>query len=181
MPNYYYPGALTPTQAQSPVGYGNQYTTPMSQTYYPQSFGQPWPNDPYQQRFASAPPKSQSIGIFTLSLNINWVQGRAGAEAFQLGPGERAVLFDSNEQIFYIKDVGMDGRPNPLMAFRYEAFDFGNVQNGSSSAQVPDMSDYVTKEDFNRLEKMYEESRATLNDISRRMKEGSSNGKSSVR
>lgn len=162
MPNYYYPGALTPTQAQSPVGYGNQYPP----------LNMPWTSDSYQQRFASAPPKSQ---------NINWVQGRAGAEAFQLGPGERAVLFDSNEQIFYIKDVGMDGRPNPLMAFRYEAFDFGNVQNGSSSAPAPDMSDYVTKEDFNRLEKMYEESRATLNDISRRMKEGSSNGKSSVR
>lgn len=74
---------------------------------------------PYQQSQNWYPNMYGTYGGSQTSVNnqnMKWVQGRAGAEAYQLEPNSRAVLFDSESQTFYIKEVGPDGRPQPLMA-----------------------------------------------------------------
>ena len=112
--------------------------------------------------------------------NVIWVQGRAGAEAYQMEPGSRAILLDSQSQTFWIKEIGMDGRPLPLMTFKYEAVDFGNQnQSETSSAQAADMSNYVTREDFNKLKSMYEETYKMLEEMTQPNE--NSNGKSTLR
>lgn len=142
MPNYNYPyvpnysGIPTPTYPSS--GTQPQYTQ-------------------WQQPYSTLPNYNQNgYSNAVNNKNIIWVAGQAGAEAYQLEPGSRAVLLDSKDQIFYIKVVGMDGRPEPLMAFKYEPLNL-NIQNESSQAAMQDMSNYVTKDDFNELKRMFEE------------------------
>lgn len=146
MPNYNYPyvpnysGIPTPTYQSSSTSF-----TPPQYNQYQQSYNA-MPNYQYQNGYANA----------VNNKNIIWVAGQAGAEAYQLEPGSRAVLLDSKDQIFYIKVVGMDGRPEPLMAFKYEPLNL-NLQNESSQAAPQDMSNYVTRDDFNELKRMLEE------------------------
>lgn len=147
MPNYNYPyipnysGIPTPT--------------------YPSTGTQPNQYGQYQQPYTTMPNYQYSNGYSNAvnNKNIIWVAGQAGAEAYQLEPGSRAVLLDSKDQIFYIKVVGMDGRPEPLMAFKYEPLNL-NMQNESTQSAQQDMSNYVTKDDFNELKQMLEEVRS---------------------
>lgn len=134
--------------------YGGLYP---AQNTQPNNYSQPMPYQ-YNSALNSVPNTMVYPQMPVKGQNIIWVQGRAGAEAYQLEPGSRAVLLDSQSQNFYIKEVSWDGRPLPLMTFKYEAVDFGN-QNGPASSPAPetDMSKYVTKEDFNKLKEMIED------------------------
>lgn len=145
MPNYNYPyGVYQPVP--QPQTYPSTTTNPYYQT-------QPYGASPqYNQYQQPIPNYANAVN----NKNIIWVAGQAGAEAYQLEPGSRAVLLDSKDQVFYIKVVGMDGRPEPLMAFKYEPLNL-NLQNGSSGAAQPDMSNYVTKSDFDQLKQMIED------------------------
>lgn len=42
---------------------------------------------------------------------INWVQGSAGAKAYMVAPGATCVLFDSEEQLIYLKSADQSGMP----------------------------------------------------------------------
>ena len=141
-PPYYNPNYIGAVGQPAPTNI--QYST------QPQYYQQPLPSyGQYQNGFSNA----------VNNKNIIWVAGQAGAEAYQLEPGSRAVLLDSKDQIFYIKVVGMDGRPEPLMAFKYEPLNL-NIQSESSQSAMQDMSNYVTKDDFNELKRMLEEVRS---------------------
>lgn len=140
-----YPGPGYPT--------GNQITYPnQNGTYYAPS------SNPFSSMSAPAYQAAPMQAAYSpINQNMKWVQGRAGAEAYMLEPNSRAVLFDSESQKFYIKEVGADGRPQPLMVFKYEAVDLGRTEERMASEQSPDMSKYVTKEDFNKLKEMLED------------------------
>ena len=43
---------------------------------------------------------------------IIWIQGIESAKAFQTAPNSTVVLFDSDEQVIYIKSADMQGRPS---------------------------------------------------------------------
>lgn len=146
MPNYNYPyGIYQPPVPQQSQTYPSVGTTPYYQT-------QPYNTSPQYNQYQSMPSYASAVN----NKNIIWVAGQAGAEAYQMEPGSRAVLLDSKDQVFYIKVVGMDGRPEPLMAFKYEPLNL-NMTNNASGANGPDMSNYVTKEDFNQLKQMLED------------------------
>lgn len=142
--NPYVPQSYTGTPVQQPSG-----TAPYYRTYPYQA------NNPnYAQQYQA--PMNYGMSNAVNNKNIIWVAGQAGAEAYQMEPGSRAVLLDSKDQIFYIKVVGPDGRPEPLMAFKYEPLNL-NIQNQSSEAVAQDMSNYVTKSDFDQLKQMIED------------------------
>lgn len=43
---------------------------------------------------------------------IIWIQGIESAKAYQTAPNSTVVLFDSEEQVIYIKSADMQGRPS---------------------------------------------------------------------
>lgn len=43
---------------------------------------------------------------------IIWIQGIESAKAYQTAPNSTVVLFDSDEQVIYIKSSDMQGRPS---------------------------------------------------------------------
>lgn len=72
-----------------------------------------------------------------------WVQGKAGAQSYYVQPGKTAFLFDSEQQVFYIKTVNANGMPQPLQEFEYVKKEIQPAQ-----AVQNDMSQYVTKDEL---------------------------------
>ena len=77
--------------------------------------------------------------------NMIWVQGESGAKAFPVGPGSNQVLFDSENQIFYIKSVDQSGMPQPLRIFNYSECNEADIHNNI------DLSNYITRDEFDAL------------------------------
>lgn len=77
---------------------------------------------------------------------FNWVQGEAAARAFQVNPGSKALLLDSEKDVFYIKSVDMSGAPSPLRIFEYTEIFPETSKNISQVGQ--DNPQYITKKEF---------------------------------
>lgn len=67
------------------------------------------------------------------------VTGFDGAKAYQMAPNSSVALFDSNEDIFYVKTTDGAGFPT-IRAFRFTPME----------AQQP-ASEFVTRDEFERL------------------------------
>ena len=77
---------------------------------------------------------------------VDYVSGRAGADAYQLPNGvNNAILFDNDNQRFYIKGYDNNGRPRVL-----EDNDFQTHVEPEPKVVQPniDMSLYATKDDI---------------------------------
>lgn len=73
------------------------------------------------------------------SSSIIWVQGLAGAQGYAVAPGQTVPLFDSDEQIVYLKTVDMAGRPS------MKILDY-TIRDDSK----PEMDKYLTKDEFEK-------------------------------
>ena len=107
---------------------------------------------PAQQSYTPAPVQQPKV--------MEWVEGEIGAKAFQMPAGWPAntpiPLWDSTDTVIYLKSWSPMGIPNPMQKLRYEmpeqqnqALLSGSVGNGQSGNL--DMSQYVTKQDFDQL------------------------------
>ena len=87
-----------------------------------------------------------------------WVDGEVGAKAYQMPAGwpsnQPIALWDTNDTVIYLKSTNPMGMPNPLQKahYRLEGVQSGEKTQGfSGGAEKPDMSDYVRKEDLDRM------------------------------
>lgn len=83
-------------------------------------------------------PNYQQYGI--PQTNFIWVQGEAGAQAYQIAPGSKVILMDSENQVFYIKETDSAGIPKPMRAFEFK--------ERVHQVQAAPQNDYVTKADM---------------------------------
>lgn len=95
------------------AGYYNPYATVGFPSQYPQmSYATPT-QMPVQQP-QPQPMPMQNNGMI-------WVDGEIGAKAYQLnGQTGPVALWDTNDQIIYLKSVNQMGMPNPLQKIRYQ-------------------------------------------------------------
>lgn len=75
---------------------------------------------------------------------INWVQGEAGARSVPVPAGQKALLMDSETNIFYVKSSDTSGMPLPLRKFEYK--EIGAVETDDSMARA--QNTYVTHEEL---------------------------------
>lgn len=75
--------------------------------------------------------------------NIVWVQGIEGAKAYPLPPGSAISLWDTEQNVVYIKIVDLAGVPLPIRVFDY-------TERVVSQQQSDDKS-YVTEEKLNEI------------------------------
>ena len=101
----------------------------------------------YQQPYNYAPASSLNYTYPYQNVNngFNWVQGESAARAFNVNPGTKALLLDSEKDVFYIKSVEANGAPAPLRIFEYKEI-FPESQNISQVGQ--DSPQYITKKEF---------------------------------
>ena len=67
--------------------------------------------------------------------DIQYVNGKSGAEEYQMFPNKKAILMDANEARFYIKQTDANGQAT------IKSFDFKE-----SETEKP--KEYVTKQEF---------------------------------
>lgn len=136
MPNY-------PVPYQNNWGYSG-----VGQQMYPQFQNQAFTQGtmPVQQ--------NQQSGI-----GLKWVDGEVGAKAYQMPagwpPNQPIALWDTNDTVIYLKSINPMGMPNPIQKAHYtlEGVKSGEKDRGfSGEAEAkPDMSEYVRKEDMDRM------------------------------
>jgi len=117
---------MTYNYYQQPYGYNSNYTLPSQQNSY----------QPYQSYQSSQPNPNNGF---------NWVQGEFAARAFNVNPGSKALLLDSEKDVFYIKSVDINGTPAPLRIFEYKEV-FADGANMSQAGQ--ENPQYITKKEF---------------------------------
>ena len=130
-------------QMYQPAGFQSYYQQPVSPQYQPR--WQPtvqYTNSPQ----TTAVPQYQTQNISqSNNSNIFWVQGESGAKSFSnLVPGVPVALWDSEEQVIYIKTIDQNGKPSMTV------LDY--TERGVESKEKPATQiEYVTQEQFNNL------------------------------
>ena len=115
------------------MAYGVGYQGSYLQQQYPQlTVPQQYPN-PYQQ-----PQQSGN--------NMIWVQGEAAAKSFAVAPNTTVPLWDSENQIIYLKSADASGMPT-IKVLEYTIKE-QNLQNQLTENK----HEYVTKSDFSEFE-----------------------------
>lgn len=108
------------------------YTYPYQTPYYQ-------PN--YQQNYQ--PQTNQQSGLI-------WVQGEAGAKSFLVAPNTTVQLWDSDENVIYIKTADSSGMPS------MKILDYTIREPNTSSRQKNDI-EYVTKTEFQEMKSGFEQ------------------------
>lgn len=117
------------------AGYNNLFP----QTYANTQYGYGAGTAPAQTWTTTAPAQS-TLGA------INWVQGEAGARSVPVPAGQKALLMDSETNVFYIKSSDASGMPLPLRTFEYK-----EVGADVKETTTPAQNDYVTHEELKQI------------------------------
>lgn len=141
----------------------------------------PYQNNAYQQQPMIVPQAQPSYQQNTIT-GICWVDGEVGAKAQQIPPGWDTTkpfpMWDTNEQIIYLKSFNPMGMPNPLTKLHYTIEEptkqapMMSSQASLPQGETPDMNQYAKKDD---LEKMKRELMEAMQE-----KGAKGNGKSAV-
>ncbi len=135
-----------PIPYQNSWGYGNA----VSQQMYPA----------WQQSMGQNPTAMQTVNQNTVQMGLKWVDGEVGAKAYPLPQGWPAnqpiALWDTNDTVIYLKSINPMGMPNPLQRARYTLEDGQSGEktrgySGDTKENAPDMSEYVKKDDLEKL------------------------------
>lgn len=111
-------------------------------SYFPQTYT----NSPYVFGAGATPTQTWTAPASTQpQINgINWVQGEAGAKAVPVQPGQKALLMDSETNVFYVKSSDVSGMPLPLRIFEYKEVSKVASDEAIGRAQ----NEYVTHEEL---------------------------------
>lgn len=128
MPNYWNPNNFYPTTYANQMGYSGLPTQ------------QPQMN------------VSQMQNTYAMA----WVDGEIEARGRQMPQGvTQFAMWDANQPKIYLKSLNQMGIPNPMQVLHYTIEEAqANLpagQSGSAGNTMPDMSQYVTKQDFEQL------------------------------
>lgn len=145
-----------------PVPYQNNwnYSGTVGQQMYPQ-----YP----AQSMAAQPMQQMSTG--QSGHGLIWVDGEVGAKAYQMPAGwpsgQPIALWDTNDTVIYLKSTNPMGMPNPLQKAHYKLENYVSaspVKSGDAEpAEMPDLTQYVRKDD---MERMKQELLETINGLS---------------
>ena len=78
-----------------------------------------------------------------------WVQGEAGAKAYPVAPNTTVQLWDSENQIVYLKSADASGMPS-MKILDYTIRDNTAQGNALQKQSQVDLSDYVTRDEFEK-------------------------------
>lgn len=134
-PNYAYPGYPPyypqPVPDQLAQLRQNQMQQPMMQ-------GPQMPQQPVQT--VPQPQQPDPVGII-------WVQGDAGAKAYMVAPGNTVPLWDSEDQVIYLKSVDMSGMPS-MRVLDYTERSIAQPQRQEQAAPKIDLTPYITRDEL---------------------------------
>lgn len=122
----------------------------MTNGYGQQMYGGAYPV--VNQSWQPALPVQQSQSA--AQQGIIWVDGEVGAKAYQMPSGVTGpiALWDTNDQVIYLKSMNQMGMPNPLQKIKYQMEDVPQMlPAGQQSGTGSQGADYATKDDLSNL------------------------------
>ena len=128
-----------------PVGYQP------AQIYYPQQYN-PMP----QAQPAPAPQATQQNNN-----SIIWVQGEAGAKSYLVAPNTTVQLWDSENQVIYLKSADASGMPS-MKILDYKIRESAQPQQAQVMTNHNPVQDYVTRDELVAFEAQIREQIADL-------------------
>lgn len=109
-----------------------------------------------QQVVYGGVPQPMAQSSMTGNQGIIWVDGEVGAKAYQMPAGTTGpiALWDTNDQVIYLKSVNQMGMPNPLQKIHYQMEEQPQQmlpagQSGNNSSF--DSGNYATKDDVSAM------------------------------
>lgn len=114
----------------------------MAYNYFPTTYQTPVY---YPQQAQPQPPQQ------TQTQSLIWVQGEAGAKSYLVAPNSTVTLWDSEAQTIYIKSADATGMPS------IRTLDY-TIRGSEEKMSV----NYVTMDDFDRIEKEIDEIKKAL-------------------
>lgn len=144
------------------MAYNNGFPATYQPMYYPQQYQPQMPQQPAQQQ----------------QNNIIWVSGEAGAKAFLIAPNTTVQLWDSDDQVIYLKSADASGMPSmKILDYTIRSQTPVNGPVSASAAQGINGQDYATKADVEALAGQISTLRAELDGLAvkRSNKEAASN------
>lgn len=117
------------------MAYNNLFPTNYPQ-YYPQ----------YPQNYvANNSSNTQNGGII-------WVQGEAGAKSYLIAPNTTVQLWDSENQVIYLKSADASGMPS-IRTLDYTIRDTNSLKNSPLDNVKQDNMNYATKDEIEALKR----------------------------
>ncbi|MBD5543721.1 MAG: hypothetical protein HDR01_05640 [Lachnospiraceae bacterium] len=103
-----------------------------------------------QNNYQNTQPSAQPQPAPTPTQNVNWIQvnGLQGAKEHQVPANATHWLMDSTEDAFYVKSSDEFGVIKSFSGYRFSAIPQEEL---SDTPKPVDMSQYVTRDDFNAL------------------------------
>lgn len=117
------------------MAYNNSFPIGYQPTYMPQ-----------QQAYIPQMSPTQMSGTSPQSNGIIWVQGEGGAKSYMVAPNTTVQLWDSEDQVIYLKSADASGMPT-MKILDYKIRDAGN-----STPPVALQGNYVTREELAAFE-----------------------------
>lgn len=122
--------------------YNNYFPVGYQPTYYQQ------PQYAYQNQAQTVPSVQPTQPQPQMSSNLIWVQGEAGAKSYLVAPNTTVQLWDSEENVIYIKSADASGMPS------IKTLDYTIRENRPSNVHVPTemaSTSFATKDEVNLL------------------------------
>jgi len=113
------------------MAYNNGYPATYQPMFYPQ----------YQQPVQQPAQQNNS--------SIIWVQGEAGAKSYLVAPNTTVQLWDSEENVIYLKTADSSGMPS------MKILDY-TIRESNSSPRLKNNTDYVTKTELHEMKTDFE-------------------------
>ena len=98
----------------------------------------------YQNAFQNQPVQNQNSGII-------WVQGEAGAKSYLVAPNTTVQLWDSENNIIYLKSADATGMPS------IKVLDYTIRGNSADTSQNDRTEVFATKDDVLNIQKQLDE------------------------
>ena len=99
---------------------------------------------------------------------IIWVQGEAGAKSYLVAPNTTVQLWDSENQVIYLKSADASGMPAMKVLDYTIRETASNSPSSASSAQMDKLSSYATKAEIEAITAQIEAIRADVDNLTTR-------------
>lgn len=110
---------------------------------------QPYYQPQYQQQFQIPQQNQQPV----VNNDIKWVQGEAGAKSYLVAPNTTVQLWDSENQVIYLKSADASGMPS-MRILDYTIRETNQPPMAQNLAQKDER--YVTKEELKAFQETLE-------------------------
>lgn len=114
----------------------------------------------YQQQYQAPVVANQQNNQQQQGSGIIWVQGEAGAKSYLVAPNTTVQLWDSENQVIYLKSADASGMPS-IKTLDYTV----RGSEGLSGAFNTDMNKFISKDEFKGLQSELEALKSDVNKI----------------